>query len=456
MEGHNKLFHFLFVIIFLGVVVAMTQAGSAEVQATEGHALYSWASFSGGATLYMPVVMTPYLPAPPIRAIPFSGTVNTDAITDIASAGDQRLFVVARNGIIRILQPDGQFLPTPFLDIHELVITDNWEQGMLGLVFHPNYPATPYFYVSYTDVQYNQVYVVRYTVNQATPNVADETTATLILRINKTTVDSPVHNGGDLSFGPDGYLYFGIGDGGPDPHFGSTDVHDPANNGHRLDTLLGKILRIDVNGTGLPPQDNCNSGIVNFNYTIPADNPFADGNGPNCDEIWARGLRNPWRFSFDHATGDLFVADVGEWEREEVNREPGGSAGGLNYGWRCWEGTYDQTIPHPVIADRCLPLADYTFPIYEYDQTGGCSIVGGFVYNGQAHPSLQGHYVFGDFCNGVVKVLSRVSADAWGITRQVGTGQFISTFGEDATGELYMGTWSANNQARVYRIVVDN
>ncbi len=458
MERLKKLSSLFLIVIFSGIVLATMQATNSEVQAIQEASLYSSATVSGGTALYLPLIMTPFLPAPPIRAVLFSGPINTDTITDIASAGDERLFVVARNGIIRILQPNGQFLPTPFLDIHELVTTANWEQGMLGLVFHPNYPSTPHFYVSYTHVQYNQVYVVRYTVNQATPDTADEASAALILRINKTLPDSLVHNGGDLSFGPDGYLYFGIGDGGPDPHHGSTDVHDPANNGHRLDTLLGKILRIDVNGTGLPPQDNCNSGIVSFNYTIPPNNPFADGSGPNCDEIWARGLRNPWRFSFDRATGDLFVTDVGEWEREEVNIELAGSAGGLNYGWRCWEGTYDQTIPHPVIADRCLPITAYTFPIHEYDQSGGCSVVGGFVYNGPGYPSLQGHYIFGDFCNGVIKVLSRVSQDEteWDLTRQVGTGEFISTFGEDAAGELYMGTWSATGQARVYRIVVEN
>ncbi|MBX3058646.1 MAG: PQQ-dependent sugar dehydrogenase [Anaerolineae bacterium] len=458
MQGYKKLFHIVFFVVFLTAVAVVAQAGLAEVDSAEARSLYLSAAPMGENTVYLPVIFLPILPAPPIHAVPFSGAINTDTITDIASAGDERLFVTARQGIIYIVQPDGQVLPTPFLNITELVTIQNWEQGMLGLVFHPNYPATPHFYVSYTRKFTNQVEIARYSVSQTNPNVADKSTARLLMRIDKTELLSLVHNGGDLNFGPDGYLYIGIGDGGPDPHYGSPDVHDPANNGHRLDTLLGKILRIDVNGTGLPPQDSCNRDIVVFHYTIPPDNPFADGSGPHCDEIWARGVRNPWRFSFDHATGDLFIADVGEWEREEVNREVAGSPGGLNYGWRCWEGSFDQRIPHPEIAGGCLPQAQYTFPIYEYDQSEGCSIVGGFVYNGRAYPALRGHYVFGDFCNGVLKVLSRSpgSENEWFKARQIGTGLFISTFGEDAAGELYMGTWNSSNQARVYRIVAGN
>jgi glucose/arabinose dehydrogenase len=419
----------------------VTKAGKAET--------------SGSSTIHLPIIQN-FQPAPAIHVVPFSEPFVTDTITDIASAGDERLFVAVRGGLIYILQPNGERLPTPFLDIHEEVVKSNWEQGLLGIVFHPNYPATPYFYVSFTSVVANRVHVMRYSVSQTDPNVADEASATMILRISKTESHSLVHNGGDMSFGPDGYLYIGIGDGGPDPQFGSTNVHDPANNGHRLTTLLGKILRIDVDGNGLPPQDGCNWGFISYNYTIPPDNPFADGAGPNCDEIWARGLRNPWRFSFNQQTGDMFVADVGEWEREEVNVEPAGSAGGLDYGWRCWEGTYDQTIPHPIIGDRCSPQSEVTFPVYEFDQSKGCSIVGGFVYHGSDFPSLQGHYVLGDFCNGSLKVLSPMAGTGWFKTFETGTGLHISTFGEDANGELYMGTWNASNQARVYRVEVVN
>ncbi len=458
MAVFKKLILLFLTIAVLGAVVVMAQDDVARVAPTGSNPLYLPVITIpfGEAHIYLPVVTSAYLTAPPISIVPFSPPINTDTITDIASAGDERLFVTARQGIIHIIQPDGQLLPTPFLDISDVVTIQNWEQGLLGLVFHPNYPATPYFFVSYTRKFTNQIYIERFTVSPTDPNVASRASQTLIMRIDKTELLSLVHNGGDLSFGPDGYLYIGIGDGGPDPHYGSPDVHDPANNGHRLDTLLGKMLRIDVNGTGLLPQDNCNNEIVNFHYTIPPDNPFADGAGPNCDEIWARGLRNPWRFSFDRTTGQLFIADVGEWEREEVNLEPAGSAGGRNYGWRCWEGTFDQRNPHPEIAGGCLPQAQYTFPIYEYDQSGGCSIVGGFVYNGRMYGALRGHYVFGDFCNGTLKVLSRNPENEWYKAQEVGVGVFISTFGEDAVGELYMGTWNPANQARVYRVVAGN
>lgn len=441
MNRSGKIIRIILGITLLSMVVIVTGISHADM--------------TGGDTIFVPVILN-FEPAPAFHAVPFAGPFNTDTITDIANAGDERLFIVMRGGVIYILQPDGQILPTPFLDIQQDVAKLNWEQGLLGLVFHPDYPTTPYFYLSYTSVHSNRVYLVRYTVNPSTPNVADPSSAVVIMRVNKTTPDSLVHNGGDLSFGPDGYLYFGIGDGGPDPQFGSTNVHDPANNGHRLDTLLGKILRIDVDGNGLPPQDNCNYNIVDFHYTIPPDNPFADGAGPNCDEIWARGLRNPWRFSFDDKTGDMFVGDVGEWEREEVDVEPAGSPGGRHYGWRCWEGTYDQTIPHPIIADRCPLPEEVTFPVYEYDQTQGCSIVGGFVYRGSDFPSLQGHYIFGDFCNGGLRALSPALGDGWIKTFQTGVGVHISTFGVDSNGEIYMGTWNPSNEARVYRIEVVN
>lgn len=436
----NKL-RLIFAIVIFSLVIVVAQVGKADSLGTNN--------------VYLPMLSV-FRSPPPIHAVPFSDAFDADTISDIASAGDDRLFVTASKGVVYILQANGQILPTPFLDIKDDVVKDNWEQGLLGIVFHPNYPATPYFYVSYTSVNANRIYVVQYSVREDDPNRADEDSAVVILRVNKTTDDSLVHNGGDLSFGPDGYLYVGFGDGGPDPQFGSTNVHDPANNGHRLDTLLGKMLRIDVDGNGLPPQDDCNYNIVFKNYTIPPDNPFADGAGPNCDEIWARGLRNPWRFSFDRATDELFITDVGEWEREEVNVEPAGFAGGRDYGWRCWEGTYDQTIPHPIIGDRCSPTEEVTFPTYEYNQSEGCSIIGGFVYRGADYPALQGHYIFGDFCNGFLTTLSPGGHDQWIKTFQGGTGLHISTFGEDANGEIYMGTWSATGEASVYRVVANS
>ncbi len=429
--------HLTFLILCLGLALLARRDNAVQT--------------AGAFPVYLPVVQAFKWP-PTLEAVQFAQGLNADAITDIAAMGDGRLYAVLRQGIIRIIQSDGTVLPTAFLDIQQQVAKTNWEQGMLGLVFHPNYPATPYFYVSYTSHVQNRIYISRFTVS-ANPDVADRDSQLVILTIDKDFTHSPVHNGGDLVFGPDGYLYISVGDGGPDPQFGSTNVHDPDNNGYRTDKLLGKILRIDVDGGGATPPDLCGGAR---NYTIPPGNPFADGPGPNCDEIWAKGLRNPWRFSFDRETADMFIGDVGEWLREEIDFAPAGTSGGRDYGWRCFEGTYDQRLDHPDIASGCAPnpMTDYTFPVYEYDQSQGCSIVGGFVYRGNAYPTLRGHYLFGDFCNGVIRVLSPAGQGRWVETEEFGVGFHISTFAEDANGEIYIGRWSPGGPTAVYRLAV--
>jgi glucose/arabinose dehydrogenase len=332
--------------------------------------------------------------------------------TDIANAGDYRLFVAERQGIIRIINPDNSIVSEPFLNIQSLVVDSHQEQGLLGLVFHPNYPETPYFFITHTAAAYDgDVVVARYTVS-ADPYLADAGSRKEILRIPQPFDN---HNGGDLNFGPDGYLYISTGDGG--------SGFDPQNNAQNPNSLLGKILRIDVD-QGDP-------------YTIPGDNPFV-GDSAYRDEIWALGLRNPWRFSFDRATGDLFIADVGQGDFEEVNFQPTDSAGGENYGWRCYEGL------QPTGLDGCAEIAGYIPPIDDYPHRGsgdndvGYSVTGGFVYRGSQFPALNGYYIYADF--GSSNFWLAQKTDGTWQTSAVGpiTGfTSPSTFGESCDGELF-------------------
>ena len=427
----------LLLVIIVCLVIAQQQS------------LRAYAVLSEGMTYqYLPFLSGSFDP-PPVQMKLIVANLPTDTISEITNAGDERVFVIQREGLIRILQPDGSLLPTPFLDIRHLVTIQNWEQGMLGLAFHPNYPDTPYFYVSYTEKFFNNVRIARFSVSND-PNIAIPT-PTHMLSIPKTEQLSLVHNGGDLNFGPDGYLYITVGDGGPDPNFGSGEVPDPANNGQRTDVLLGKILRIDVdNKPGSLPAD-CGGFTT---YKIPPDNPLVDGPGGACDEIWMTGLRNPWRLSFDLYTGDMFFGDVGEWEREELNYVPAGSAGGQNFGWRCWEGTFNHAIPHPEIAPGCLPMAAYEFPILEYEHDDGCSIVGGFVYHGQEFFRLRGYYLFGDFCSSKLWILYRDGNSQWVQTPAGSAGFHISTFGEGADGTIYVGQWIPFGPVNLYKVVV--
>lgn len=350
---------------------------------------------------------------------------------DIANAGDDRLFIVERPGVIRIIDPNGDMMPTPFLDINTIVDSEtNPERGLLGLAFHPDYPTTPYFYVNYTAVSGSgDTIIARYTVSND-PNVADPNSAVEILRIDQPSGN---HNAGDLNFGPqDGYLYIAMGDGGGG---GDDDAgHTPdIGNAQDMTRLLGKVLRINVDGdSGLAPD----CGTVNGGtppYTIPNDNPFIASGDDICNEIWASGLRNPWRVSFDSQTYDYYIADVGQGAQEEVNFQPASSTGGENYGWRCYEG--DATFN----TSNCGDISNYVFPFDVYPRSDGQAVTGGFVYRGNAFPALQGIYIYADYVSSNFWLAQ--NSGSWTITPLGGIGvNNPSTFGEGCDGELYVAS----------------
>ncbi len=354
---------------------------------------------------------------------------------DIANAGDNRLFVVERAGIIKIIDASGNTLPTPFLNITSIVHDSPNERGLLGLVFHPDYPTIPYFYVNYTTTAIDghalgDTVVSRFTVS-ADPNVADPNSRQEVIHVAQPDWN---HNGGDLNFGPDGYLYIGMGDGG--------SSGDPWNNAQTPTVLLGKMLRIDVDGGGNAPD--CDS---DGNYTVPASNPFVDGAGGNCDEIWHMGLRNPWRFSFDRQTHDMFIGDVGQGAREEVNFQPATSTGGENWGWRCYEGSQSYN------TNGCQPSSFYDFPFFDYSHSLGIAVTGGFVYRGTDYPALQGYYIFADYGFGNAWLSYPDGGGGWDTT-YIGTLPGVgspSSFGEGCDGELYVAHYSSSNGA-VYKV----
>ena len=340
-----------------------------------------------------------------------------DQPTDITHTGDDRLFIIERNGTIRIIQ-GGTVLSPPFLDIDDRVgSTGNSERGLLGLAFHPDYANNGHFYVNYTNNNFD-THISRFSVSDGNPNVANANSEVVLL-----TVEQPAgnHNGGDLNFGPDGYLYGSLGDGGS------------SSNGQKSDTLLGKVLRIDVD-SGVGSAPDCKGTVSSNNYTIPATNPFIDGAGGNCDEIWVTGLRNPWRFSFDRLTGGLYIADVGQGSWEEVNFQAASGSGGENYGWSCYEGN------HTFNTSGCGPMSQYTFPIGEYNHSLGCSVTGGFVYRGSQFPAMVGHYLFTDFCSGIFWSLFP-DGGGWQMTQLETFSGFYSTFGEGVNGELYVARY---------------
>lgn len=350
-----------------------------------------------------------------------------------APPGDyHRVFIVEQRsgniGRVRILNLDtGTLNATPFVSVSP--VSTGSEQGLLGLAFHPDYATNGYFYVNFTNAAGTTI-IRRYTVS-ADPNLADPNTALQILSIAQPYSN---HNGGWIAFGPDGYLYAGMGDGG--------DAGDPQGRAQNLTELLGKMLRIDVNGDDFP-------GDPNSNYSIPPTNPFVGIAGR--DEIWAYGLRNPWRCCFDRVTHDLYIADVGQGAWEEVDFQPATSTGGENYGWRCYEGN------HAYNLTGCAPPETMVFPIHEYSHGGGnCSITGGYVYRGEIC-DLRGAYFFADYCS--EKIWSfRYDGETLTDFRDrtadlVGGGGFpinsITSFGEDAAGELYITALNGN----VYKIV---
>jgi glucose/arabinose dehydrogenase len=323
----------------------------------------------------------------------------------------KRLFIVERGGRIMISK-NGQLLPTPFLDVDPLT-NGGGEQGLLGLTFHPNYSQNGRFFINYTALD-GWTHVMEYKVSTLNPDVAQPDAIQAILIHLQPNV---THNGGQLAFGPDGMLYIGMGDGGFND--------DPGNRAQDPTVNLGKMLRLDVN---VPPP------------FIPVDNPFVSDPQVN-DEIWALGLRNPWRFSFDRLTGHLYISDVGQASREELNFQPASSPGGENYGWRCMEGSKCTGSTGCTCNDLAL-----TLPFHEYAHTSSrCSIIGGYVYRGNHIPGLQGTYFFADFCSDEIWSLEYVGGvvnnfldRTQELTPPIGFINSIASFGEDGAGELYI------------------
>ena len=339
-----------------------------------------------------------------------SGLVHPVYVTH-AGDGSGRLFIVEQAGIIRIFK-NGSLLTMPFLDISSKVLSGG-EQGLLSVAFHPQYSSNGRFFVNYTAIGVGAPYksvIAEYHVSTTNLDVAD-TSERVLLEVPDLYTN---HNGGQNLFGPDGYLYIGLGDEG--------GAGDPQNNGQNLGTLFGKVLRIDVNGA-LP-------------YAIPSDNPFLGTAGAR-GEIWAYGLRNPWRFSFDRCGGRFFLADVGQatWEEVDIIQKGG------NYGWNIMEGP-------ACYVSGCTPIG--LPPVAYYNHTlGDCSITGGNVYRGTASPALTGWYLFGDFCTGRLWGLRETSPNNWTMTQAAQTGLGISSFGEDQNGEVYIVDY---NGGALYRV----
>lgn len=323
-----------------------------------------------------------------------------------AGDGSGRIFVLEKAGRVVALAADGSN-PQTFLDISDRVGSSSSEQGLLGLAFAPDFTASGRLYVYYTDKNGDTV-VARYAAN-ADHSAADPASETILLAAPQPAAN---HNGGMVAFGPDGYLYAGLGDGGA--------ANDRFGNGQNLGTVLGTVIRIDVSGDGA---------------VAPADNPFVEQAGAR-PEIWAYGLRNPWRFSFDRLTGELWIADVGQNQWEEVNVQPAGSAGGENYGWPIMEGT------HCFQADTCQQDG-LTLPVAEYSHALGCSVTGGYVYRGAAQPALQGIYFYGDYCSGRIWGLVQVDGQ-WQNVELLSSGVQISSFGETEDGEVLVIDYNGN------------
>ncbi|MBI5952038.1 MAG: PQQ-dependent sugar dehydrogenase [Chloroflexi bacterium] len=332
---------------------------------------------------------------------PILNGLNRPVDIQPANDGSGRLFIIEKSGLIRIYE-NGQLLEAPFLDIADRVSVEGNEMGLLGLAFHPDYETNGYFYVNYTGADKH----TRISRFEASGNSAGKNSETYLLIIEQPYKN---HNGGALAFGPDGHLYAGLGDGG--------SAGDPHKNGQNTSSLLGKILRLDVT-SGNP-------------YSVPTDNPFGS-------EVWAYGLRNPWRISFDRLTGDLWIGDVGQDDWEEIDYLPANSAGGANFGWSVMEGNhaYDGELQPGML----LPVVEYRHSV------GGCSVTGGYVYRG-AMPEWNGIYLYGDYCSG--KIWGLILSDGqWQSQVMFETGATITTFGQDESGEIYF----ASDTGSVYHL----
>ena len=359
-------------------------------------------SFPSLAATVIAAIFTPAIALAQIELVPVVSGLSSPVFAGHAGDNLNRLFIVEQAGIIKVLQP-GASVPTTFLDIRSRILPGG-ERGLLGLAFHPQYLSNGRFFVFYTRAGDGALVIAEYAASPSSSNTAS-TTEEILLTIPHPGFSN--HNGGMLAFGPDGFLYAGVGDGG--------GANDPNNNAQNVDTLLGKILRIDVN-TG-------------STYTSPADNPFV---GPIAgrDEIFAYGMRNPWRFSFDRGgANEMWVGDVGQGAREEVDTpiENGG-----NYGWPFFEGTLCTT--KGTNANQCASRQNYVFPLFDYEHIGGrCSLTGGYVYRGAQNAVAAGAYLYGDYCSGEIFARS-------GGTQSVllDTAMLISSFGEDEQGEVYV------------------
>lgn len=355
--------------------------------------------------VYLPIVGLSF--APQLTKL-VTDLVAPAVVTDIVDPGDGRLFIATRDGRVQVSAEDGTLQPALLMDIRDKVLDDGIESGLVGLAVHPDFAANGHlyaFYVESTGADYYAV-VARYTVgSDGQADVATE------LRILRFALPSLRHHGGALQFGPnDGYLYVAVGDGGVD--------FDRVGNAQSTRTLLGKILRIDVNSE--------------TPYAIPTDNPFTD-DPDSRGEIWALGLRNPWRFSFDSKTGDMYIGDVGENKWEEINFIPSGNQGGQNFGWSCREG------PEELNTKICDYSRNYIDPIYTYPQHQCAAIVGGYVYRGSQLPEIAGHYLFTDLCDGIVWSLIRTGDQSWEPYNWGNLGQQYTTFGQRSDGELVLG-----------------
>ena len=392
---------------------------------------------------------------PSIQLVQVAGELVDPINFSNAGDGSGRLFVVERIGRIRIIDKDGTLVEEPFLDIQENVKTDFLEQGLLGVAFHPNYKENGLFYVYYADYTTNgNLFLVQYKVSDDDPNKADPDSAKLIFTIEADPYVN--HNGGTVHFGPDGYLYWTTGDGGL--------AGDPYDNAQNIRNHYGKVHRIDVNDTGDLP------------YKVPADNPFAASSAVNpsgfaiqnpadyhpgaMPETWAYGLRNPWTFSFDPQTGDLYIADVGQNAWEEINFQAAGTPGGQNYGWDWLEGSHC----YPETVSECPRSQVGVLPVAEYNHSqGDCSISGLGVYRGQESPTLDGIYFNSDFCSGRIWGLKRDDSGAWVYQQLLDTELLVTGGGNDEAGNVYLTACSCvfdrtydpfeNPQGTLWRVV---
>ena len=404
--------------LLIPVIVTLLAACQSDATPSSGSPVPSSSALqSGKATAGTPpppdaTVTLPPLPSGPdsLDLQPFARGLSEPIGLTNAGDGSDLLYVNERGGRIRVVSPDGSVRDEPFVDLSSVIVAGG-EQGLLGLAFHPDYATNRRLFVTYTAADGGANTLAELTASDDGSRADPESLRVLF------AIPDPAgnHNGGQVAFGPDGYLYVGLGDGG--------GAADQFGNGQDPGTLLGTIVRLDVDAT--PP-----AGAA---YAIPSDNPFApDGvrPGEGAPEVWAYGLRNPWRFSFDPEGGDLYIGDVGQGAWEEIDRQPGDSTGGENYGWSVMEGR------HCFRGDGC-EQAPFVPPIAEYGHDLGCSVTGGYVYRGAAQPDLHGIYVFGDYCSGLVFTL-QVDEGTTTPKLVAETGLQISSFGLDESGELYL------------------